>query len=107
MSTLLTDHCKKIAVIGGRAKSKRKTEAARRNARKPRPNARKENRKPKESMSNDSHTRMLSQIAAFVEDFSRTEEDTTLICVLNLLEEYYELKADEIRMYVRHEQEKR
>jgi hypothetical protein len=106
MNTLLTDHCKRIAVVGGSAKSKKKTEAARRNARKPRPNARKENRKPQESMSNDSHSAMLSQIAAFVEDFSRSEEDTTLICVLNLLEEYYEMKADEIRMYVRKEKEK-
>jgi hypothetical protein len=49
---------------------------------------------------------MLSQICVFVEDFSRSDEDTTLICVLNLLEEYYELKADEVRMYVRKEQEK-
>lgn len=54
----------------------------------------------------DLHSRMLSQIAAFVEDFSRTEEDSTLMCVLNLLEEYYELKADEIRMYIRKEQER-
>ena len=64
------------------------------------------NQKPKETISNESHSLMLSQICVFVEDFSRSDEDTTLICVLNLLEEYYELKADEVRMYVRKEQEK-
>lgn len=62
--------------------------------------------KPKEATSSDSHSTMLSQICAFVEDFARTDEDTTLICVLNLLEEYYELKADEVRMYIRKQQEK-
>lgn len=62
--------------------------------------------KPKEVTSSDSHSTMLSQICAFVEDFARSDEDTTLVCVLNLLEEYYELKADEVRMYVKNEQEK-
>ena len=40
------------------------------------------------------HSRMLSRIAAYVEDFCEEEEDTTLAGVLRLLAEYHELKAD-------------
>ena len=38
---------------------------------------------------------MLSQIAAYVEDFCN-EEDTTLVGVVRLLAEYHQLKADNL-----------
>jgi hypothetical protein len=39
---------------------------------------------------------MLGRIAAYVEDFAETTEDSTLICVLRLLVNYHELKAAEL-----------
>ncbi len=51
-----------------------------------------------------SHSLMLSRISAYVEDFCRSEEDTTLVGVLRLLSEYHSLKADS--MYDRLEAEK-
>jgi hypothetical protein len=39
----LAEHCRRIASLGGKARSERKTAAARANASKPRPNARKAN----------------------------------------------------------------
>lgn len=42
----------------------------------------------------ESHSIMLGRIAGYVEDFSRSPEDTTLVCVLRLLCEYYSLKED-------------
>ena len=92
----LKHHCNKIASKGGSVRSERKTIAARLNARKPRPKARKENKMPVE-VTDTTHSTMLSQIASFVEEFAKTTEDTTLQCVLNLLEEYYLLKAESIR----------
>jgi hypothetical protein len=40
----LREHCREIGKLGGAAKSEKKAEAARRNACKPRPNARKANK---------------------------------------------------------------
>jgi 2-methylisocitrate lyase-like PEP mutase family enzyme len=41
--TTLAEHCKRIAAIGGSSKSAKKIAASRRNARKPRPNAKLKN----------------------------------------------------------------
>jgi hypothetical protein len=43
MEDRLTLHCRRIAALGGAAKSEKKAAAARANARKPRPKARKVN----------------------------------------------------------------
>jgi hypothetical protein len=43
MEDRLTLHCRRIAALGGSAKSEKKATAARANARKPRPKARKAN----------------------------------------------------------------
>lgn len=48
----------------------------------------------------ESHSRMLGRIAAFVEDFSKNEEDTTLLCVLRLLQEYHYAKAESLQPYI-------
>ena len=37
---------------------------------------------------------MLSRIAAYVEDFAESDEDTTVICVLRLLARYHHMEAD-------------
>lgn len=42
------------------------------------------------------HSRMLSRIAAYVEDFAESDEDTTIICVLRLLAKYHQMEADYI-----------
>lgn len=39
-------------------------------------------------------SRMLSRIAAYVEDFAESDEDTTIICVLRLLARYHQMEAD-------------
>ena len=41
-----------------------------------------------------SDSRMLSRIAAYVEDFAESDEDTTIICVLRLLARYHQIEAD-------------
>jgi hypothetical protein len=38
---------------------------------------------------------MLSQIASYVEGFAKSDEDSTLLCVLYLLADYYQLKSNE------------
>jgi hypothetical protein len=43
MEITLKEHCARIAKLGGAARSEKKAQAARLNARKPRPNARKRN----------------------------------------------------------------
>jgi hypothetical protein len=43
----------------------------------------------------ESHSKMLGIIGSWVEDFAVNSEDTTLNCVLRLLEEYYLLKSNE------------
>lgn len=40
------------------------------------------------------NSRMLSRIAAYVEDFAESDEDTTIICVLRLLARYHHMEAD-------------
>ena len=40
------------------------------------------------------HSRMLSRIAAYVEDFAESDDDTTIICVLRLLARYHQMEAD-------------
>lgn len=40
------------------------------------------------------NSRMLSRIAAYVEDFAESDEDTTVICVLRLLGRYHQMEAD-------------
>lgn len=57
-------------------------------------------------MNNENHSQMLSQIAAYVEDFAESPDDTTLVCVLRLLAVCYELKADEIHNAIEREEEK-
>ena len=42
------------------------------------------------------NSRMLSRIAAYVEDFAESDEDTTIICVLRLLAKYHQMEADYI-----------
>ena len=44
MDITLRDHCARIAKLGGSVKSEKKTEAARKNASKPRPKARELNK---------------------------------------------------------------
>lgn len=41
-----------------------------------------------------SDSRMLSRIAAYVEEFVEGEEDTTIICVMRLLAKYRQMEAD-------------
>jgi len=61
-------------------------------------------------MTNENHSLMLSQIAAFVEDFAETTEDSTLLCVLRLLVAYHslrhELKTAELYRAIEREEEK-
>ena len=47
---------------------------------------------------------MLARIAVWVEDFAKSPEDTTSICVLRLLAEYYQLKADQIWYAIKDEE---
>jgi len=48
----------------------------------------------------ESHSRMLGRIASLVEDFAKNEEDTTLLCVLRLLQEYHYTKAESLQSYI-------
>jgi hypothetical protein len=41
------------------------------------------------------HSTMLGQIATYVEEFAQESEDTTLMCVLNLLEKYHACKSEQ------------
>lgn len=41
-----------------------------------------------------SHSLMLSQIGAYIEEFLENEEDTVLQAVIRLLSRYHECKAD-------------
>lgn len=43
-----------------------------------------------------SDSRMLSRIALHVEDFAKSDEDTTIICVLRLLARYHQMEADSL-----------
>ncbi|CAB4163595.1 hypothetical protein UFOVP811_42 [uncultured Caudovirales phage] len=51
-----------------------------------------------------SDSRMLSRIAAYVEDFAESDEDTTIICVMRLLARYHQMEADCIWDAIREEE---
>ena len=50
------------------------------------------------------HSQMLSRIAAYVEDFAESDEDTTSICVLRLLAKYHQIEADCMWDAIKHEE---
>lgn len=50
-------------------------------------------------------SRMLSRIAAHVEDFVENDDDTTFICVLRLLARYHQMEADSLWDLIRKEEE--
>jgi len=52
------------------------------------------------------HSQMLGRITGFVEDYAKSEEDSTLLCVLRVLQENYYYKADEMGYYIRKEEQK-
>ena len=52
-------------------------------------------------------SRMLSRIAAYVEDFAESDEDTTIICVLRLLAKYHQIEADCMWDAIKHEEAQR
>ena len=43
---------------------------------------------------------MLGRIAGFVGDFAKNEEDTTILCVLRVLQEYHYAKANSLQEYI-------
>jgi hypothetical protein len=49
---------------------------------------------------------MLGHIAMYVEEFARDSEDTTLMCVLNLLEKYHACKSEQAFMKLEELREK-
>ena len=51
-----------------------------------------------------SHSQMLGRITGFVEDYAKSEEDSTLLCVLRVLRENHLLKADELTMWIDREE---
>jgi len=55
-------------------------------------------------MNDNNHSIMLGRIAAYVEDFAETENDSTLLCVLRLLVAYYELKQAELYRAIEREE---
>jgi len=57
-----------------------------------------------EELLNETHSIMLSRIAAYVEDFAETTEDSTLLCVLRLLVNYHELKQAELYRAIEREE---
>ena len=57
-------------------------------------------------MNNNDHSLMLSRICAYVEDFAKSEDDTTLICVMRLLIAYYEAKSGELYRALEQEEER-
>ena len=40
----------------------------------------------------EKNSQMLGRIAGFVGDFAENEEDTTILCVLRLLQEYIDIE---------------
>jgi len=55
-------------------------------------------------MTNENHSQILGRIAAYVEDFAETENDSTLLCVLRLLVAYHELKQAELYRAIEREE---
>jgi hypothetical protein len=49
---------------------------------------------------------MLGRIAAYVEDFAETHDDTTLLCVMRLMAVVYDLQADQMHSVIEREEEK-
>ena len=48
----------------------------------------------------EQNSQMLGRIAGFVGDFAENEEDTTILCVLRLLQEYHYSKANSLQEYI-------
>lgn len=49
-------------------------------------------------------SRMLSRIAAYLEDFVENDDDSTLICVLRLLARYHSMEADSLHELIAKEE---
>lgn len=48
----------------------------------------------------EQNSQMLGRIAGFVGDFAKNEEDTTILCVLRVLQEYHYAKANSLQEYI-------
>ena len=48
----------------------------------------------------EKNSQMLGRIAGFVGDFAENEEDTTILCVLRLLQDYHYTKAQSLQEYI-------
>lgn len=48
----------------------------------------------------EQNSQMLGRIAGFVGDFAENEEDTTILCVLRLLQDYHYSKANSLQEYI-------
>jgi hypothetical protein len=48
----------------------------------------------------EQNSQMLGRIAGFVGDFAENEEDTTILCVLRLLQDYHYTKANSLQEYI-------
>jgi hypothetical protein len=48
----------------------------------------------------EKNSQMLGRIAGFVGDFAENEEDTTILCVLRLLQDYHYSKANSLQEYI-------
>ena len=55
---------------------------------------------------NENHSLMLSRICGHVEEFAKSEDDTTLMCVLRLLIAYHESKTGELYKALEQEEER-
>ena len=51
-------------------------------------------------------SQMLGRIAVCTEDFSESDEDTTLICALRLLARYHSMEADRLFDVIRDEKKR-
>lgn len=85
----LREHCKRIASFGGKVKSAKKAEAARQNARKPRPNARLANKlkRTKSETKMADITKILVPLPAMI--CSQTEAACCVVLVRDLDGEYH------------------
>ena len=50
------------------------------------------------------HSQMLGRISHFVEDYAQSENDSTFLCVLRVLRENHNYKADELTMWIDREE---
>ena len=48
----------------------------------------------------EKNSQMLGRIAGFVGEFAKNEEDTTILCVLRLLQDYHYTKAQSLQEYI-------